>query len=137
MSLTRHHALLLKSTITAAFCVLMLAAPNIATAQEKPPEGLSPQEHAKLKQEHALLQTARKHAALAGGARFCKLDKDDIEEFISKADARLALLARDDYQKVLGRLEFKNLLAATSARAPDNGCAQLKIRFDTILRESR
>jgi len=94
-------------------------------------------QNAQSAQELQLLQIARQTATIAGGARYCKLDIDDIEEFIGKADARIVLLARDDYQKILGRLEFKNILAAASAKEPTEGCKKLEDQFNTILRESR
>lgn len=88
-------------------------------------------------QERQILKVAKQSATIAGGATYCKLDPDDIEEFIGKAQARLALLARNDYQKVLGRIEFKNILDATSAREPRAGCEEFEDQFNTILRESR
>jgi len=119
---------LLSTAVAAQLFSSVFNAP--ALAQEKPASDIN-------NQERRLIELAQTTAAIAGGARFCRFDTDDIEEFISKADARIVLLARDDYQKVLGRLEFKNILAATSARPPAIGCEKLAIQFDTILRESR
>ena len=116
--------------VSLSVAVLSPAPVSSASAQEKPVGGMSTQ-------ERRIMELAKTTATIAGGARFCRFDPDDIEEFISKADARIVLLARDDYQKILGRLEFKNILAATSARAPASGCEKLAIQFDTILRESR
>lgn len=120
--------ILLSATVAAPLFSSVFGTP--VSAQEKPVGDID-------MQERRLIELAQTTAAIAGGARFCRFDTDDIEEFISKADARIVLLARDDYQKVLGRLEFKNILAATSARAPAVGCEKLSIQFDTILRESR
>lgn len=115
----------------ASLCLALtigLAAP--VTAQEPAKPKSSPQ-------EQQLLRTARESATIAGGARYCRLDQDDIEEFIGKAQAQIVLLARDDYQKILGRLEFKNILAAMSAKEPVGGCDKLESTFNTVLRESR
>lgn len=87
-------------------------------------------------QEQALLQLARDTATIAGGARYCELDQDDIEEFIGKVDARLAYLARDNYQKVLARLEFKNVLTAASAKEPEKGCQALERIFSDALTQA-
>jgi len=111
--------------------LLSLTVPVAAVSTQEKPVG-STNQH-----ERRLIELAQTTAAIAGGARFCKLDPDDIEEFISKADAQIVLLARDDYQKVLGRLEFKNILAATSAREPVSGCQKLATQFNTMLRETR
>jgi len=100
------------------------------SAQEPAPATQNPQ-------EQRLIRAARDYAAIAGGARFCKLDPDDIEEFIGKSYARIVLLARDDYQKILGRLEFKNILAATSAKEPAEGCKKFREQFNLVLRENR
>ncbi len=117
-----------KHMVTAAL-VLASSTPLLA-AQQQPKGNQSPQ-------ERALLEVARKTAVFAGNAKFCKLDSDDIEDFINKAQARLALMARDDYQKILGRLEFKNILIASGTREPEGGCDKFKIQFDTVLRENR
>ena len=117
---------------TLTLSLSLLAGFTIAASalQEQPQSG-------KNLQERRLLQVAQQSATIAGGARYCKLDVDDIEEFIGKADARITLMARDDYQKVLGRLEFKNILAASSVREPAEGCEKLAKQFDIMLRESR
>lgn len=87
--------------------------------------------------EQDLLLLARDAATIAGGARFCKADDDMIEEFIAKADANIAFRAKDDYEKVLARLEFKNVMAATSARAPKEGCDAFLPRFTTAVKQQR
>jgi len=120
------------SFVKIASFLLLLASlsQDIHALQEQPSGGQSAQ-------EKKLLQVARQSALIAGGARYCKLDTDDIEEFIGKTDARIVLLARDDYQKILGRLEFKNILAAASAKAPDMGCDKLGQQLAEMLRSSR
>lgn len=87
--------------------------------------------------EQDLLLLAREAATIAGGARFCKADDDMIEEFMAKADANLAFRAKDDYEKVLARLEFKNILAATSVRAPVEGCEDFLPRFENAVKQQR
>lgn len=81
-------------------------------------------------QESRLLVLARDSAIVAGGARFCKFDPDTVEEFIAKSEARLSLFASDEYEKVLARLEFKNILDAYSVREPDGGCAGFRSVFE-------
>lgn len=87
--------------------------------------------------ETQLLQLARDSAVMAGGAKYCKFDPDEIEEFIARAEARLSVLARDDYEKVLARLEFKNILDASSVREPASGCNDFKSIFDQTRRSLR
>lgn len=88
-------------------------------------------------QEGELLRAARDSAIVAGGGRFCNFDPDEIEAFTARAEARLSVMARDDYEKVLARLEFKNMLDAYSAREPDGGCENFKSVFDQALRSIR
>ncbi len=76
------------------------------------------------------MMIARDSAILAGGGRFCKFDPDEVEEFISKAEARLSLLAKDEYEKVLARLEFKNNLDAFSVKEPSGGCSDFRAVFN-------
>lgn len=87
--------------------------------------------------DNDLLRIARDSAVVAGGGRYCKFDPDEVEELIARSEARLSLLARDDYEKVLARLEFKNILDAFSVREPDGGCDDFKAVFDQALRSFR
>lgn len=91
---------------------------------------------AKEQRETRIIETARQSAQLAGGARFCRVDPETIDAFIGYTDARLAVLARDDYEKVLGKLEFKNLLTAYSAKKPEGGCEALISNFNAIMRNA-
>lgn len=86
-------------------------------------------------QEKALLLMARNAATIAGGARYCELDEDDIDEFITKVDAEIAYRSRDNYQKVLARLEFKNVLTAARAKEPEQGCKTLERTFSEALKK--
>ncbi len=83
------------------------------------------------------MQLARDSAVIAGGARYCNFDPDDVEEFIARAEARLSSIARDDYEKVLARLEFKNILDAYTVRQPTGGCADFITVFDKARRSVR
>ena len=87
--------------------------------------------------ESDLLKVARDSAIVAGGGRYCKFDPDEVEEVIARSEARLSLYAKDDYEKVLARLEFKNVLDAFSVREPDGGCENFKAVFDQLLRNIR
>lgn len=84
--------------------------------------------------EENIMVVARSGAGLAGAARYCVLDEDMVDEFITKTEGRIAALARDEFEKVVARLEFKNLLAATSATAPREGCDTFASRFSSIAR---
>lgn len=95
--------------------------------------------HAQVNQstsEARVLDAAHKSAILAGGARFCNVDHETIDEFIGIAEARITLLAKDDYEKIIGRLEFKNLLTAFSAKEPEGGCEKFVDNFKFALKAS-
>ena len=96
---------------------------------------LSAQSQAKTS-EAQVISDAQKNALIAGGARFCKANPDSIEEFISISYARINMLAKDDYEQVIGRLEFKNMLAAFSAKEPNGGCESLIATFKAALRNA-
>jgi len=85
-------------------------------------------------QEDKLLALARDSAIIAGGARFCKFDPDEIEDFTAKAEARLSSFAKDEYEKILARLEFKNILDAYTVKEPQGGCRNFRAAFVRSLR---
>ncbi|NVJ98458.1 MAG: hypothetical protein HWE25_09915 [Alphaproteobacteria bacterium] len=87
--------------------------------------------------ENDILVYARQSAIIAGGAQYCRADEDMIDEFVSKAEARIAYLAKDDYEKVLGKLEFKNVLAGASAKEPQKGCDAFVSDFEQTVRDAR
>ncbi len=87
--------------------------------------------------ERDLLLIARDSAVIAGGGRYCKFDPDEVEALIARSEARLSLLARDDYEKVLARLEFKNILDAYSAKEPEGGCDNFQAVFEQAKRSLR
>lgn len=89
------------------------------------------------KREEAILKYARSNGILAGGAKYCRIENDLLEEYIAKTNAQIAFMAADDYQKVLGRLEFKNTLTAASVKQPKTSCDQLIEQFKEVLRNSR
>lgn len=80
--------------------------------------------------ETKLLILARDSAIIAGGAKYCKLDPELIEDFIARTEARLSVLAKDEYEKVLARLEFKNILDTYTVRAPDQKCDEFALSFE-------
>ena len=82
-----------------------------------------------------IMNLARSSAVLAGAARYCKADPEKVEEYISKSEGRLTALARDEYEKVLTRLEFKNNLTAASALPPKLDCDTVLVQFDEALRD--
>ncbi len=81
-------------------------------------------------QEDRLLALARDSAIIAGGARYCRYDPDDIEDFTAKAEARISSLAKDEYEKILARLEFKNIVDAYTVKEPQGGCSDFRAVFD-------
>lgn len=85
----------------------------------------------------AVMQAAHDGAKLAGAARFCNVDSDLVDEFISTTHARIAMLAKDTYEKIAGRLEFKNLLDASSVKAPEEGCDLISKNFVALVRSDQ
>ncbi len=81
-------------------------------------------------QEDRLLALARDSAIIAGGARYCRYDPDEIENFTARAEARISSLAKDEYEKILARLEFKNILDAYTVKEPQGGCSDFRAVFD-------
>ncbi len=78
---------------------------------------------------------AQNGAILAGAGKYCNVDSDLLDEFTSSVEARIALLAKDDYEKIVGKLEFKNLLAAASARESLAGCDHIYDNFAALTRQ--
>ncbi len=117
---------LIRKTIITSLLTVTIAATAAVNAQS-----------ASKKQEDTILNYARNNGVVAGGAKYCKVADDLLEEYIAKTNAQIAFLARDDYQKVLGRLEFKNTMTAATVKKPKTSCDDIIERFKTILRESR
>jgi len=82
-------------------------------------------------------EAAGNAARLVGAARYCKVDDDLIEEFITNAEAYITTLAKDDYEKVFGRLEFKNIYAASRVKEPPEGCKKAEKDFADTMRSFR
>ena len=76
-----------------------------------------------------------KNASIAGSARYCKVETDLVEEFISKTEARLAYMSKDTYEKVISKIDFKNMLDAASGREPEGGCGTFEKKFMDALRQ--
>lgn len=87
--------------------------------------------------EESALQVARDTAHIAGGARFCKADEELVDEFIGKSEGRIAALAKDEYDKISAAIEFKNLLAALSVKAPEGGCDEFLPKFEKAVKADR
>ncbi|WP_374764961.1 hypothetical protein [Yunchengibacter salinarum] len=85
--------------------------------------------------ENNLLADARKSARIAGSARYCGLEPELIEEYIVNTEARIKSRARDNVDRVLLGIEFKNILAASSIREPTEGCEAFTPRFRRLARQ--
>lgn len=120
----------LNPTIVPAFLLISATISLAVSAQDAPK--LLPQSA----QEQRLMQMARQSGMIAGGAEYCRLDGDDIDTFVSRAYAQIAVQSRDNIQKILARLEFKNLKVAASGKQPEGGCDKLITQFKDILYKS-
>ncbi|TNE65222.1 MAG: hypothetical protein EP335_05900 [Alphaproteobacteria bacterium] len=87
--------------------------------------------------QDTMMAVAREAATYAGAARFCAVDEDLVDEFIAKAEARLRMMAKDDYERVLGQVEFKNIMTAASAKEPTGGCDAFIPRFEDAVKKAR
>ena len=72
---------------------------------------------------------ASRTGTIAGSATFCEMDEDVVEEYINKAQAKIASTTVDDLDLVAARIEFRNVYAASAARAPVEGCDQFARSF--------
>ena len=59
---------------------------------------------------------------VAGGAYYCRLGEDALDEFISMAHGKVSTLSVDKVDKIVAQLEFSNNFSAWSARPPMEGC---------------
>ena len=87
--------------------------------------------------DEALMQAIRESARIAGAARYCEVEEDMLDDYISRAEGRIAGLSQDDYEKVMARIEFKNLTMAATAKAPTEGCEAFVRHFEALLRAPR
>ena len=81
------------------------------------------------------LQMASDTGGIAGGGAYCQVDPEMVEQYITRALARVAALTDDQLDLVAARIEFNNTYAAASARAPAGGCNELTRRFPGLLRQ--
>ncbi len=71
-----------------------------------------------------LLAEAERLGLLAGAAEYCRIEPDRLDDFIARAHARLATMARKDPLAVAGaRVEFNAFAALGRAEGPQEGCA--------------
>ncbi len=83
-----------------------------------------------------LLRTAEHLGLLAGEAEHCRIEEDELDQFIALAHARLATMARNDPLSVAGaRLEFSAYAALGRAEGPKEGCRAFMGRFRAARRE--
>ena len=74
---------------------------------------------------------------IAGGGFYCKVEENDLDEFITLAYARIATEAIDKVDRVVAQLEFSNNYSAWSAREPKDGCESFSKEFARKFREIR
>ncbi|MCJ9429200.1 hypothetical protein [Kordiimonas marina] len=84
-----------------------------------------------------LMTLAHQAATYVGGARYCNADEELIEEYISKTDAKIKFLAKDEYERVIAQIEFKNILAVASTREPKGGCKAFVPVFEAAVKKAR
>ena len=87
--------------------------------------------------EEDIMQLAHDSARMAGSATYCKADEELVDEYIGKMEGKIAALAKDDYQKVLASVEFKNIYTAMSAKEPEGGCLAFLPRFEKAVKDER
>lgn len=59
---------------------------------------------------------------VAGAASFCALDTDVVEDYISRAQVKIAAIANDKVDRVVARIEFGNVFNVASSQEPTGGC---------------
>lgn len=87
--------------------------------------------------ETEAVKTATIAGQIAGGAFYCKIDEEDLDDFITLVYSRLGIEALDKVDKVVAHLEFSNNYSAWSARAPEQGCQLFTQEFSRKLAEFR
>lgn len=113
--------------VTTSLLAAALWAPHMAFAQTRntPPQSGS-----------QATEYARLTGALAGTAAYCKIDLDDRELYINRAQAKIALSARDEVELVVAKIAFSNQLNHASVLEPESGCKEFRTRFKTLLAQS-
>ncbi len=72
---------------------------------------------------------ARQAGAVAGAAIFCQIDRQKQEIYLDRAQAKIALSARDEVDLVVARISFSNEKNYASAIEPDSGCEEFMRQF--------
>ncbi|RMF74739.1 MAG: hypothetical protein D6740_01950 [Alphaproteobacteria bacterium] len=81
------------------------------------------QEHPPALEKSPLLAEAERLGLLAGAAEYCRVEPDRLDDFIARAHARLATMARKDPLAIAGaRVEFNAFAALGRAEGPEQGC---------------
>ena len=83
----------------------------------------------------ALNQYVYQVGRMAGAARFCQVEEQQMEEFLSITEGRINTLAQNNYERILGKIDFKNYMAAAAGKAPEKGCAVFLQSFRAQLRD--
>jgi hypothetical protein len=76
------------------------------------------------------LKWAQETGKFAGGANFCKVEHEVLEDYISRAHAKIASTALDDEDLIVARVEFNNVKSRESIQEPSNGCEKFMIIFN-------
>jgi len=121
-------ARLIKGAIlfTGAAAILPALSLAVADAQEAP----------KVERTRAE-QWAEDTAKIAGAATYCKLDQEEIENYINRAHAKIAANAKDEVDLVIARVHFSNIFSRASSIEPEEGCESFTAYFasaDEILK---
>lgn len=72
---------------------------------------------------------ARLSGAVVGSAIFCQIEEGKQEIFLDRAQAQIALTARDKVDLVVARIAFSNEMNHASAIEPDGGCEEFSRQF--------
>ena len=91
-------------------------------------------EHADKHPVPAVIEYARELARLGGAARYCKLDSEMIEEYMDKASAQIHMTAKDQYEKVVAHITFKDALLVESSTKPTKDCSTIEAMLKQALR---
>ena len=101
--------------------IFLALAGNFASSQEVA-------DKAEVKESRAL-QWAVDTAKVAGAASFCALGVDTVEDYISRAQAKIAAIASDKVDRVVAKIEFGNVYNVASSQEPTGGCTNFAQLF--------
>ncbi len=111
------------------FALLVCVLTGTAFAQQTD-HSPRPQRHPPILEKSPLLAEAERLGLLAGAAEHCRVEPDRLDDFIARAHARLATMARKDPLAVAGaRVEFNAFAALGRAEGPQEGCAAFQETF--------